>query len=80
MEKNKTIKLPLNSKGSPILKKMLEDKRAIRKHLQKGEKLADLKNKYHFVKPLSFYSISGFDVFLFKTSSTLSSKKFLKFF
>jgi hypothetical protein len=53
MEKNKTIKIPLNSKGAPIFKKMLEDKKAIHRHLQKGGKLADLKNKYRFVKPLS---------------------------
>ena len=53
MEKSKTIKTPLNSKGAPIFKKMLEDKRAIHQHLQKGGKLADLKNKYRFVKPLS---------------------------
>ena len=31
---------------------MLEDKKAIHQHLQKGGKLADLKNKYRFVKPL----------------------------
>jgi uncharacterized membrane-anchored protein YhcB (DUF1043 family) len=53
MEKYKTIKTPLNSKGASIFKKMLEDKRAIHQHLQKGGKLADLKNKYRFVKPLS---------------------------
>jgi hypothetical protein len=32
---------------------MLEDKKAIHQHLQKGGKLADVKNKYRFVKPLS---------------------------
>jgi uncharacterized membrane-anchored protein YhcB (DUF1043 family) len=53
MENNKTIKTPLNSKGASIFKKMLEDKKAIHQHLQKGGKLADLKNKYRFVKPLS---------------------------
>ncbi|MDQ6756191.1 MAG: hypothetical protein M3004_04565 [Bacteroidota bacterium] len=53
MEKSKTIKSPLNSKGASIFKKMLEDKKAIRQHLQKGGNLADLKNKYRFVKPLS---------------------------
>ena len=52
MEKNKTITPTLNSKGASIFKKMLEDKRAIHQHLQKGGKLADLKNKYRFVKPL----------------------------
>ena len=53
MGKNKMIQKPLNSKGASIFKKMLEDKKAIHQHLQKGGKLADLKNKYRFVKPLS---------------------------
>jgi uncharacterized membrane-anchored protein YhcB (DUF1043 family) len=52
MEKKKAIKKSLNSKGASIFKKMLEDKKAIQQHLQKGGKLADLKNKYRFVKPL----------------------------
>jgi hypothetical protein len=56
MEKNKIINTPFNSKGAAIFKKMLEDKSAIHQHLQKGGKLADLKNKYRFAKPLS---ISG---------------------
>jgi uncharacterized membrane-anchored protein YhcB (DUF1043 family) len=42
-----------NSKGASIFKKILEDKKAIHQHLQSGGKLADLKNKYRFVKPLS---------------------------
>ncbi len=53
MEKNKTIKTSLNSKRASIFKKMLEDKKAIHRHLQNGEKSEDLKNKYRFVKPLS---------------------------
>jgi len=53
MEKNKSIAPTLNSKGASIFKKMLEDKRAIHQHLQKGGKLEDLKNKYRFVKPIS---------------------------
>ncbi len=53
MGKDKTIQKPLNSKGASIFKKMLEDKKAIHQHLQNGGKLADLKNKYRFVKPLS---------------------------
>jgi hypothetical protein len=53
MGKSKTIQKPLNSKGASIFKKMLEDKKAIHQHLQNGGKLADLKNKYRFVKPLS---------------------------
>ena len=42
----------LNSKGSVIFTKMLEDKQAIHEHLQKGGKLTDLKNKYNFAAPL----------------------------
>jgi hypothetical protein len=53
VEESKTIKNSLNSKGAFIFKKMLEDKKAIHKHLQKGRKLTDIKNKYRFVKPLS---------------------------
>jgi hypothetical protein len=53
MGKSKTIQKKLNSKGASIFKKMLEDKTAIHQHLQNGGKLADLKNKYRFVKPLS---------------------------
>jgi hypothetical protein len=53
MGKSKTIQKPLNSKGAAIFKKMLEDKKAIHRHLQNGGKLSDLKNKYRFVKPLS---------------------------
>jgi len=53
MKKSATIQKPLNSKGASIFKKMLEDKNAIHQHLQKGGKLADIKNKYRCVKPLS---------------------------
>jgi hypothetical protein len=53
MKKSTTIKKPLNSKGASIFKKMLEDKNAIHQHLQKGGKLADIKNKYRFAKPLA---------------------------
>lgn len=53
MQNSKSIQKPLNSKGASIFKKMLEDKKAIHQHLQSGGKLADLKNKYRFVKPLS---------------------------
>jgi hypothetical protein len=43
----------IDSKGAGIFKKMLEDKITIQKHLIKGGKIADLKDKYQFVKPLS---------------------------
>jgi uncharacterized membrane-anchored protein YhcB (DUF1043 family) len=52
MEKRQTIKKEFNSNGASIFKKMLEDKKAIQQHLQKGGKLTDLKNKYKFVKAL----------------------------
>lgn len=39
-------------KGAAIFKKMLEDKYAIREHLKKGGKIADLKNKFNFAKPI----------------------------
>lgn len=52
MEKNIAIKVSLNSKGASIFKKMIEDKKNIHQHLQKGGKLEDLKNKYRFVKPI----------------------------
>jgi len=42
----------LNSKGSAIFKKMLEDKRVIHDHLQNGGTLVDLKDKYNFATPL----------------------------
>ncbi|HWZ15349.1 MAG TPA: hypothetical protein VNW95_08945 [Mucilaginibacter sp.] len=44
---------PLNSRGSAIFKKMLEDKKAIHEHLERGGKLTDLKDKYNFATPLS---------------------------
>lgn len=52
METGKVIKKSLNSKGAVIFKKMLDDKKAIHKHLRNGGKLEDLKNNYSFVKPL----------------------------
>jgi len=52
MTENRNISNALNSKGASILKKMLDDKKAIHEHLQKGGKLSDLKNKYKFVKPI----------------------------
>jgi hypothetical protein len=43
----------LNSKDASIFKKILDDKKAIHEHLQKGGQFSDLKNKYKFVKPIS---------------------------
>jgi hypothetical protein len=43
----------LNSRGSAIFKKMLEDKKAIHEYLQTGGKLTNLRDKYNFVMPLS---------------------------
>ncbi len=42
-----------DSRGASIFKKMLEDKIAIHNHLKNGGKIADLKDKFQFVKPLS---------------------------
>ena len=55
MLETKKKKKKLNSKGAAIFKKMIEDKRAIHKHFQKGGKLTDIKDKYKFLDPLSFY-------------------------
>ncbi len=52
MQKKTTIQPASNSKGASIFKKMLEDKKAIHQHLQKGGKISDLKEKFNFVKPL----------------------------
>ncbi|MES2702673.1 MAG: hypothetical protein V4649_08545 [Bacteroidota bacterium] len=55
MEKANNTEKPLNSKGAAIFKKMLEDKQFIQEHLDKGGKLTDLKDKFQFLEPLSFY-------------------------
>ena len=46
------IKKTLNSKGAAMFKKMLNDKKIIHEHLQNGGKIADLKNKFSFAKPI----------------------------
>ena len=53
MQKNVTIAPTENSKGAYIFKKMLEDKHAIHEYLAKGGKIEDLKDRFHFVKPIS---------------------------
>jgi len=55
MKNSTDIKKTLNSKGAAIFKKMLDDKKAIHQHLMKGGKLTDLKDKYHFLDPLSIF-------------------------
>jgi hypothetical protein len=53
--KNKGFNIsPSSSKGASIFKKMIEDKKSIHEHLQKGGKISDLKDKFNFVKPVSF--------------------------
>ena len=52
MKKQTTIQKSQSSKGAAIFIKMLDDKKAISSHLQKGGKLSDLKEKYNFVKAL----------------------------
>ena len=53
MKNKENIITPTSSKGAAIFKKMIEDKQAIREHIQKGGKIADIKGKFNFVKPLS---------------------------
>ena len=53
MDKQITTQSPFNSKGASIFKKILDDKNTIHKHIQKGGKISDLKEKFNFVKPLS---------------------------
>ncbi len=54
MKQENTNIISTNSKGAGVFKKMLEDKKAISAHLQKGGKLSELKGKFNFVKPISF--------------------------
>ena len=42
-----------SSKGASIFKKMIEDKKAIRTHIQKGGKISEIKDKFNFVNPIS---------------------------
>ena len=44
----------LESKGAPLFKKILEDRKLIRETLRNGGSLEDLKDKINFVKPFSF--------------------------
>jgi hypothetical protein len=53
MKNKENIITTTSSKGAAIFKKMIEDKKAIREHIQKGGKIADIKEKFNFVKPLS---------------------------
>jgi hypothetical protein len=53
MKSNKNISSSTNSRGASIFKKMIEDKKAIHEHIRKGGKIADLKEKFNFVKPIS---------------------------
>ena len=53
MKSKKNISSLSNSKGASIFKKILEDKKAIHEHIRKGGKIAGLKEKFNFVKPIS---------------------------
>lgn len=53
MKNKETILTSTSSKGAGIFKKMIEDKQAIREHIQKGGHIADIKGKFNFVKPIS---------------------------
>lgn len=52
----KADKVHTSSRGAHIFRQMLKDKKAIAKHLQKGGKLSDLKDKYKFLDLLSLRS------------------------
>ncbi len=45
MKNKKNIVTSTSSKGAAVFKKMMEDKKAIREHIQKGGKIADIKRK-----------------------------------
>jgi hypothetical protein len=49
----KKLSSAANSKGASLFQKMLNDKKSIREHIQKGGKISDLKDKFSFVKPIS---------------------------
>lgn len=53
MKNSTAIRKDVNSKGAAIFKKMLDDKKSIGEHLKNGGKISDLKDKFHFVKPVS---------------------------
>lgn len=53
MKNSTAFRKNANSKGAAIFKKMLDDKMSIGEHLKKGGKISDLKDKFHFVKPVS---------------------------
>jgi hypothetical protein len=52
METTKPTSRKATSKGGAIFQRILEDKKAIQKHLASGGKLSDLKKKYPFVTPI----------------------------
>lgn len=53
MEKITSTYNTQNSKGASIFKKILEDKKAIHKHLKSGGKISEIKDNFNFVKPIS---------------------------
>jgi hypothetical protein len=53
MKRIENIQKPTNAKGAAIFKKMIEDKKAIREHFQKGGKILEIQERFNFVKPIS---------------------------
>lgn len=53
VKSKKNISSSSNSRGASIFKKILDDKKSIHEHIRKGGKIADLKEKFNFVKPMS---------------------------
>lgn len=48
MKIKKNVETTTSPKGAAVFKKMLDDKKAIREHIQKGGKIADIKEKFNF--------------------------------
>jgi hypothetical protein len=57
MKKSADLLRATNSKGAAIFRKMLEDKKTIHEHLRRGGKVADLKDQFNFVKPISIKGV-----------------------
>ncbi len=49
MKNDKDIKKPLNSKGSAMFKKMLDDKNALHEHFKNGGSIEDFKRSKSLV-------------------------------
>ena len=80
MKNKEKISPSSNSRGAAIFKKMIEDKRAIREHIQKGGKISDLKEKFNFVKPLSITGKWWILIWVFDDIQFSRKRKFDRWF